>query len=48
MFYDASKALQDLGLPQTPIATALKDAVDWFIKYGYVQSKEWEMGRWGR
>jgi dihydroflavonol-4-reductase len=40
MFYDASKALQDLGLPQTPIATALKDAVDWFIKHGYVQSRD--------
>jgi dihydroflavonol-4-reductase len=36
MFYDPSKAVQQLGLPQTPIVTALKDAVDWFVKYGYV------------
>ncbi|HEY9300767.1 MAG TPA: NAD-dependent epimerase/dehydratase family protein, partial [Phormidium sp.] len=32
MYYDASKAVRELGLPQTPIPTALKDAVDWFTK----------------
>jgi dihydroflavonol-4-reductase len=31
MYYDASKAVKELGLPQTPIETALKDAVDWFV-----------------
>ena len=36
MYYDASKAVRDLGLPQTPITTALKDAVDWFITRKYV------------
>lgn len=36
MFYDATKAVQELGLPQTPIQTALKDAVDWFVSHGYV------------
>jgi dihydroflavonol-4-reductase len=30
MYYDASKAVRELGLPQTPIEIALKDAVDWF------------------
>jgi dihydroflavonol-4-reductase len=30
MYYDASKAIRELGLPQTPIRTALKDAVNWF------------------
>jgi dihydroflavonol-4-reductase len=30
MYYDASKAIHELGLPQTPIRTALKDAVHWF------------------
>jgi dihydroflavonol-4-reductase len=35
MYYDASKAVRDLGLPQTPIATALSDAVTWFIEHGY-------------
>lgn len=33
MYYNASKAVRELGLPQTPIETALKDAVDWFTKY---------------
>lgn len=32
MYYDASKAVRELGLPQSPIYTALKDAVDWFGK----------------
>ncbi len=36
MYYDASKAIQELGLPQTPIHTALTDAVDWFSSHGYV------------
>lgn len=36
MYYDASKAVQELGLPQSPILTALKDAVEWFLAQGYV------------
>lgn len=36
MYYDASKAVRELGLPQSPIITALKDAVDWFVAQGYV------------
>ncbi|MEO1004423.1 MAG: hopanoid-associated sugar epimerase [Cyanobacteria bacterium J06638_38] len=37
MFYDASKAVNELGLPQTDIDRALKDAVHWFsegMKHG--------------
>jgi dihydroflavonol-4-reductase len=30
MYYDASKAVRELGLPQSPIVIALKDAVEWF------------------
>ncbi|MCL1475057.1 hopanoid-associated sugar epimerase [Argonema antarcticum] len=30
MYYDPSKAVRELGLPQTAIETALKDAVAWF------------------
>ncbi len=37
MYYDASKAVRELGLPQTPIPIALKDAVDWFLARGAVQ-----------
>jgi len=33
MYYDAAKAVRELGLPQTPIEISLKDAVDWFRKY---------------
>jgi dihydroflavonol-4-reductase len=36
MYYDASKAVRELGLPQSPIETALKDAVNWFVTQGYV------------
>lgn len=36
MYYDASKAVQELGLPQSPILTALQDAVNWFLTHGYV------------
>lgn len=37
MYYDASKAVRDLGLPQTPISTALTDAVNWFVSNGYIE-----------
>jgi dihydroflavonol-4-reductase len=30
MFYDAAKAVQELGLPQSPIDGALQAAIDWF------------------
>ena len=36
MYYNPSKAVQELGLPQSSIKTALKDAVNWFITQGYV------------
>ena len=36
MFYDAAKAVRELGLPQSPLAGALSDAVTWFQDRGYV------------
>lgn len=30
MYYNPEKAIAELGLPQTPVRTALKDAVNWF------------------
>ena len=36
MYYDASKAIRELGLPQSPLNVALKDAVDWFVSNSYV------------
>ncbi|NET01902.1 MAG: NAD-dependent epimerase/dehydratase family protein [Sphaerospermopsis sp. SIO1G1] len=36
MYYDASKAIRELSLPQSPVKVALNDAVDWFVSNGYV------------
>ncbi|AFY74034.1 hopanoid-associated sugar epimerase [Synechococcus sp. PCC 7502] len=36
MYYNPAKAIKELGLPQTAIATALTDAVNWFKSNGYV------------
>ncbi len=37
MYYDASKAVRELGLPQTPIEEAIRKAVDWFKANGYIR-----------
>jgi dihydroflavonol-4-reductase len=37
MYFDASKAVRELGLPQSPIEDALRRAVGWFRENGYVQ-----------
>jgi dihydroflavonol-4-reductase len=34
-YIDAAKAVRELGLPQTPIETAVNDAIDWFRANGY-------------
>ena len=36
MFFDSSKAVRELGLPQSPIDPALERAVRWFTDHGYV------------
>lgn len=36
MFFDSSKAIRELGLPQTPARKALADAARWFLENGYV------------
>jgi len=38
MYYNPAKAVEELGLPQTPIKTALKDSIDWFLAHGYINS----------
>jgi dihydroflavonol-4-reductase len=35
VYVDPSKAIEELGLPQTPIETAITDAVAWFRENGY-------------
>jgi dihydroflavonol-4-reductase len=38
MWFDPSKAIRELGLPQTPPKQAFADAVEWFRANGYVKS----------
>jgi dihydroflavonol-4-reductase len=35
MYFDSSKAVRELGLPQTPVRQALAEAVAWFREHGY-------------
>jgi len=35
MYFDSSRAVRELGLPQTPVADALQRAVEWFKSNGY-------------
>lgn len=37
MFFDSTKAVRELGLPQTPVEAALQRAVEWFRNNGYVK-----------
>jgi dihydroflavonol-4-reductase len=39
MFFNPQKAIDELGLPQTPARDALNDAVEWFKSRGYVRSR---------
>lgn len=36
MFFDAGKAVRELGLPQQPVEAALERAIRWFRDHGYV------------
>jgi len=36
MYFDATKAVRELSLPQTPVEDALARAVEWFYQHGYV------------
>ena len=35
MFFDPAKAIRELGLPQSPVDGALRDAADWFWDHGH-------------
>jgi dihydroflavonol-4-reductase len=37
MFFDAGKAVRELGLPQTPVREALRKAVAWFTVNDYIK-----------
>jgi dihydroflavonol-4-reductase len=36
MFFDGSRAVRELGMPQSPVDDALERAVAWFREHGYV------------
>jgi dihydroflavonol-4-reductase len=38
MFFDSTKAVRELGLPQTPVKDALQRAVEWFRDNGYARN----------
>lgn len=37
LYFNPGKAIAELGMPQTPIETAIKDAAAWFREHGYVK-----------
>ncbi|PSP17079.1 MAG: dihydroflavonol 4-reductase [Cyanobacteria bacterium QS_8_64_29] len=37
LYCDCSKAVRELGLPQSPLEGALRDAVRWFLERGYAK-----------
>jgi dihydroflavonol-4-reductase len=37
MYFSPAKAIRDLGLPQTDVRAALRDAVEWFAAHGYAR-----------
>ena len=36
-WYDCSKAVNELGLPQTPIDMTIRKALNWFEENGYLR-----------
>ena len=39
MYFDCSKAVQSLGVPQTPVETAMEQAIEWYFQRGYVRNR---------
>ena len=38
-YCDCTKAVNELGMPQTPVRTTVEKAVRWFRENGYVKAK---------
>lgn len=36
LYYDPTKAIEELGLPQTPAEVSVEEAIVWFRRHGYV------------
>ena len=39
MYFSPAKAVRELGLPQTDVRDALRDAAEWFRAHGYVKAR---------
>jgi dihydroflavonol-4-reductase len=37
MYFSPAKAIRELGLPQTDVREALRDAAEWYSAHGYVK-----------
>jgi dihydroflavonol-4-reductase len=46
MFFDSSKAVRELGLPQTPVGVAFEDAWRWFADREYVSAQRDRKIQW--
>ena len=38
MYFDCSKAVRDLGVPQTSVEGAMEESIEWYIRNGYVRN----------
>jgi dihydroflavonol-4-reductase len=38
-WFDSTKAITELGMPQTPIEATIKKAIDWFKENGYLEKR---------
>jgi dihydroflavonol-4-reductase len=38
-YFSAAKAVREIGLPQTPIDTAIRECFEWFKENGYLEQK---------
>jgi len=39
MYFDCSKAVQVLGIPQTSVEKAMEQAIEWYFRGGYVRNR---------
>ena len=39
MYFDCSKAVRELELPQSPVEEAIKKAIQWFEANGYAKAR---------
>ena len=39
MYVNCAKAVDELGMPQSPVEEALANAVNWFTEFGYLNRK---------